>query len=1196
MVRRSVRFWLLCLLWACGSVGAQQASNGLFSINSAAVSIQLDASGTAYGLDREGQVWRKVGKANSNWQRLPGSFAALRVGMDDSVWGITSDAQLFKLVSQTWWQKFAADIADVAAGPDGLLAVLAIDGKVLQLDANSGEKIVQLPPVDLSITRLRADEHGLLWAWSNTASQPYLRRFDGRQWLPVTPPSGVGLRELSVGPQGTIMVVTQLGAVHRWDPATKQWFLLDQITSAVDIALGPDDKPWFLTSSGRILATDLFIQNDATRAETKPALFTRLLKWKRVRGTATDLSISAQGDVLTVDAESNVWQWKGKDNWTLMPGRMRKVAAAAQGAWGIDLEGRVLKFIGGYWAAQGLSQATHIAAADNGDAFALADNGKLFVFNAIKRQWFAAGGPVASYLAVGKSLPWLIDLRGRVWTWRDGAWAELPITNAQTIGVGSEGSVYITTPEQTILWLDQREKVWKAASGKASKIVVGAGGAPWIVGERNETYGSTLFFAENDKVIQTRDAQSQAAARPVFTVPPPAASVLPPSTKPVSLTALTGAYQDVGVGADGSVLAVGVDGGLYCLQKAEQRFASLGGATGRRIAVDQGGTPWLINQAQDIQHFSQGRWQIIADFKAQDIAVGSDNTVYAIEKNQQAVYKITDGVPNPVLGSDGALIRAKKLAILGAQLWLITLTDRVSVCTTRKCNAYSQTAQAIAASADGSVMVVDNSGTLLRYDPKTDSFVSYPTTVNLSKAVSLALQGIPWLVSQAGVVSGPVISAKNTNMTDKDCTLRFKGQAPNTAPVTAQLIARADSASITPGSTLNILANDTINTSVPNPSAVLIKLQSASPYLSVVPGGVILNPQTPIGTTVTAVYTICVQPAGAPCASAPISIVTIASPQNNGPALLAQADSFSVYQGITRTLNVLANDSFNGLQVNLNSVNLRLNPGSSPLLSVTAVGIEINTGASSIGQLVQGAYTMCLRASNATCAQATIQVQVSSPVQANPVTYTTAGRFCLACNATFLGQPLSAGGNGPPLPFYGFTSGGDYFNQTSGFIGINAAVGYIDYNGEVQINASAPAPAVYSKDYTVCVTRDFFATCATATATSTITINLPAPVLVANNWNLNVQANQTYNVTGFGSYNGQNFQEINSFWNLTNTPTGNPFVFYPGQDAFGNPNFGLLYVTPTAQIGSTRAGTFNLCNRLVPTQCVTSNWSMTVVP
>jgi hypothetical protein len=1164
MLRQSARLLLVCLLWFLSHAWAQQTNNNLLSINSAAVSLQLDGGGIAYGLDREGQVWRKLNQASSNWQRLPGRFVALRVGMDDSVWGITNDAQVFKLNSQTWWQKFTADVTDIAIGPDGALVVLGTDGSTYQLDISTGEKLAKLPPTDLSITRIRSDEHGLLWAWSSVAPQPFLRRFDGRQWSSVDTPIGSGVRELSIGPQGAIMVVNQLGIVYRWDSAIKQWFLLDQLQDIGDVALGPADKPWFLTNSGRILTADLFIQNDTTRIETKPALFTRLLKWKRVRGASADISISSQGEVLTVDTESNVWQWKGKDNWTLMPGRMRKVAAAAQGVWGIDLEGRVLKFSGGYWAAQGLSQASHIAVADNGDAFALAENGKLFVFNAIKRQWFPGGGPTARYLAVGKSLPWLIDLQGVVWTWRDGAWFELPAINAQTIGVGSEGSVYITTPDQSIFWLDQKEKIWKAASGKASQIAVGLGGAPWIVGDRNETYGSTLFFSENDKIIQTRDAQNQVPNRPVFSIPPPAASILPQSNKPVTLTSFSGAYQDVGVGADGSVLAVGIDSGLYCLQKSEQRFAVINGAIGRKVAIDQNGMPWLINAAQDLQRFSQGRWQSLADFKASHVTVGSDGTVYAIEKNQQTVYKIIESAAVPIMGGDGTALRAKKLAALGSQLWLINSTDRVSMCTSRKCIAYNQTAQDIAASADGTVMIVDNSGALLRYDPKLDTFINYPTTVNLSKVVSLAPQGFPWLVSQAGIISGPVSKARNIASTEKDCAERFRSQALNTATVNLQLIARPDNVRVVPGGVFNPLANDSINGLIANQAAVMFRLTSASPLLAVISNGLQVSSQVPVGAELTATYTICAQPTGMPCSSSSISVTVISAqppPIVSVPIVLqAQADNASVVVGATASINVLGNDLRNGLPVLSSQISLNLLSGSSQFMTVVGRAILINAGAQAGDSLV-GSYAICALPTSTPCSTATLTVQVvAAPIVLQAIADNANMVVGLTATINVLVNDLSNGQSVVPFDVsLNLLAGSSQLMSVS--------------NSAILINAGAQAGDTLLGRYVICVLP-----ANTPCSTATLTVQVAAAPIVlqaqADAGSVAAGATVSINVLANDLRNGQPVLTSQVSLNLL-----------AGSSQFFSVSGAAILVSSGAQAGDTLIGRYTICALPTNTPC-----------
>ncbi|MFT7208005.1 MAG: hypothetical protein ACI9JU_002772, partial [Pseudohongiellaceae bacterium] len=92
---------------------------------------------------------------------------------------------------------------------------------------------------------------------------------------------------------------------------------------------------------------------------------------------------------------------------------------------------------------------------------------------------------------------------------------------------------------------------------------------------------------------------------------------------------LPGNASDIGVGADGSVWAIGTDerGGGYgiyhWLGTTWQRVA--GGAL--RIDVGPDGIPWIVNDSHSIYRLQDGAWQRMGG-NARDIGIGADGSVW----------------------------------------------------------------------------------------------------------------------------------------------------------------------------------------------------------------------------------------------------------------------------------------------------------------------------------------------------------------------------------------------------------------------------------------------------------------------------------------------------------------------------------------------------------------------------------------
>ncbi len=99
-------------------------------------------------------------------------------------------------------------------------------------------------------------------------------------------------------------------------------------------------------------------------------------------------------------------------------------------------------------------------------------------------------------------------------------------------------------------------------------------------------------------------------------------------------TKLPSGAMDVGAGADGSVWIIGSDSipGGYSIQRwtGNTWEKVLGGAT--RISVAPNGTPWVINNTNNIFQWTGTTWQTMPG-AAMDIGIGADGTVWTIGMN-----------------------------------------------------------------------------------------------------------------------------------------------------------------------------------------------------------------------------------------------------------------------------------------------------------------------------------------------------------------------------------------------------------------------------------------------------------------------------------------------------------------------------------------------------------------------------------
>ncbi len=962
MLRRLAALALLG--WALAASAA--APDGLIPVRGDARELVITPDGAVLALDRDGRPWRRRRQADGSWAGLPGRFAALRAGLDGSVWGITAARELYVLRSGSWWSPAGTDIDDIAAGPDG--ALLWREGGRWREEPASARP---WPADAAGYTRALTDAHGLPWLWR---ADGRIARYDGTAWQRSDVPGGRGLRSLSLGADGGAMLIDDGGAPWRWEPARRAWQALaaDGAGAIVQVALGPAGKPWFVGADGGVLASDLF--DAATPAARPPALFTRLLAWQRVRGQADGVSIGADGTVLTLDRDGSLWQWKGKNNWSMLPGQAARAAVAADGSvWAVLRGGRVAHQVRGFWQEAGF-EAADIAAGPRGDVWALRSDGQLAVLAGGAGQWQLlpdSAGAVA--IAAGKDgEPWIIDANGEVHSRPADAWRSHPGIRAASLGVGPEGTVYATTAQLDIYWLDAREGQWKPATGKALRIAVGPHGAPWAIGAAGEVLASAFFLQEDERRVARQAAAQQPAAPVLSFVPAPPASVLASSNKPLVYTRVDGRFIDIGVGGDGSVFAVGGEGGLYCYNPDDQRFVLASTGAARRVATAAGATPWLVNAGQEVSYFDRG-WHVVADFKASDIAIAQNGGVFAVEANSRQIYRYAaqEGVFALARDANGeAFPKALKVApVSNTMLWMIAPDQQVLRCTGNSCIAQGVSARDIGIGPEGSVMIVDLMGGVRRFDFKT---LAFKPAGGAARELSVGPQGLPWLVDAEGAAQASSLPKSTVRTRATACNQRFSGQPVPMAQPPAQFKAGADSAVLAPGGSLNILANDTVNGARPVAAQVLVVFASDTPYLAYADGLVTVLAGASPGAVLNASYKLCQLPTASSCS--PPAAVTVALPGT----ISAQPDRLALAAGqMTAAGALLANDTANGQPV---AAGLVVVSGgfATPGLAVTANG-AVTVAASVAPGSYAGSYRICLAAAAATCAGTTVEVTVQAP-------------------------------------------------------------------------------------------------------------------------------------------------------------------------------------------------------------------------
>lgn len=1101
-----------------------------------AADLAISVDGVVYTLDGDGVPWVQRLGSGGIWSKLPGQFRALRTGLDGSVRAISADDQVY-LLAGSWWRNLGASagtgvVRDVAVSPDGSVYTLQSDGTLVAVTP-AGQSLGRLDATESGgYERLIVDEHGLPWLWRGNGAA---LRFDGLKWVAIDRFSAVGIRRIAAGLDGTLLLVDGGGDVYRWNSVSADWTAEPMPGPVFGVAVGPGGKPWYLSNSGQLWASEIFSANAAPVLRKPPALFTRLLKWNRVNGQAQALSVGADATVLTIDASKNVWKWKGRDGWTPLPGKFKRVAAGTSGAaWGIDDDDRVRRYAGGQWFDTSLL-GREIAVGPKGEVWAIALDGQLTQFDTAAKQWrLAVGAGVQSkFIAVGKDgEPWVIASDGAVLRRIGDRWIAYPGISAASVAIGPEGTVYATTAAMELFWLDLRAREWKPAVGVAQSVAVGPAGTPWIMGERSQLFVSSSFLAQTE-AAQPGSKIPVASPPAIISIAPPAASVLPSLAKPLIYTTIPGNYVDVGIGADGSVFAAGADGALYCFDNTSRKFQFAASGSIRKVVATGGGVPWVVNAAGQVAFFDRGEWTTVADFKAADIAIGSDGATYAAHAENGAVYRYSAAATSFQLVTaynTGVPLRAKKVAFSSNILWVVTPSNQLLKCSGSECQLQSVAATDVASGPEASVLVTDAIGGVQRWNLRGGGFLGVKGN---GIALSVGPQGLPWLVTTGGqILSSGLFALGSKSINTENCAQKFQGRpAPVITTTAIQIVANADAFALSPGGSASLLDNDRIGGAIATPATVVATLTSPNPLLTLVDGRIGVSPNVARGTTISANYSICAVIDPSRCATGSVTITVVST-------IVAAADAATLNPG--GTLNLLANDNFNGVVPSPTDVIVRLN--GSAYLSQTDGVLTLAANAPP-GSVQFAAYVICQRAGSTPCSgPANIAITVPGRITAaaDVATLSPGTTLNLLANDLLNGAtPLTNQVN------ISFNSSSIYLSQSAGVL---------------LLAANARAGSTQSASYTLCQAPNN-APCSGPVA---VTIFVPAAIsAAADAATLNPGA--TLNLLANDSLNG-------------GVPLPSQVVVtFATTSAYLSQSSGVLTLAANAPQATTQTATYSIC-------------------
>lgn len=701
-----------------------------------AVEITLGGDGAVFVLDGEGRVWlRPPGDTNTIWTSQPGNFHRIDAASQKLAWAIDEAGAPYRF-NGTWWRRVDGRLKDIGVSLDGAVFAVSVEGLLLRYDMRQGFVEVTGAPTELS--RVSVDDTGRPWVVGKNGDA---QRFDGHRWQHLP-----GALTDIVVRAGMAYAKGADGQLLRWRAEAGRWSPVAARVSAV--AVSGDGKPWVTTADGRIYANHPDTrQSQRVVAQAPTQVFTQILNWRRVPGSAKELAISPSGAILALGMEGQVWQWKENKSWGLLPGTFAHIALEPSGIpWGIDRDGRIFRYRGSYWSeVPGSAQAIAIGA-----------NGALWIVGTddVPARWEPGTGEwkpaspkmMAHRIAVDPDdHPWIVSKDGSVARHDGKRWLEIPGVEAKSISIGPEGTVYVAGKDGRPWRYDRLRERWAYVNGDVAAIAVGPRGQPWIATSRAEIFASSFF--EEQRAISAVAASAVTVSKPL----PTSSSAIATSKEPLGIASFqlirNFSARGIAIGNDGSVFALAFDGTLGRWNNAQNKFLPFPGLFAR-IAVTPDGKPWGVTGRNEVWRHDGSSWHVVQNIQAQDIAIGLNGTVIvaapddvlyqyvAKEDRFERIFAAQDGEPAPAGGRVAVDPRGNP--------WTIARDQVLWRCDRTPCQRLAQSARDIAIGPEGSVFIVDSDFRMRRLNKETGEWDRVGVDADV---VAVGPAGKPWLVN-----------------------------------------------------------------------------------------------------------------------------------------------------------------------------------------------------------------------------------------------------------------------------------------------------------------------------------------------------------------------------------------------------------------------------------------------------------------
>ncbi len=555
-----------------------------------ALDVGISPGGVVHIIDPKGKAWRWGSSFGEEWSFLGGNgFVRIDSDLSKRPWAVDRKGGIY-FHNSAYWEKRGQGAVDIGVGPKGIVLALLKNGRIVGW--NPARKRFERY-LTAKGRRIDVDEKGRPWIVNHEGR---LAHHNGKAWRVFKTKA----RDVSVAPGGAVFVVRENGSTsqHLASAISQD---VPGFTKVVSMSAGPEGHLWAVREDQSILSMSMFEEERGVKPPTiasGPTQEELLNNQRRRRSSvdtsiitsnaplefvlvsgilATDVGIGADGSVFASDTNGIFKRFSDSDRVFLtFPGQINTVAVDRQGnPWGVTPSGEVFRHNGTDWVEVDgdFGTARDIAINYRNAVFITNIDQEVFRYDVEEKRFILFPEVKGTRIAVDpKGRPWTVDLDGGVFRCDvEMGCKKTPTTKALDIGIGPDGSIFITSTANDLLRYNRQEEKFEflpRVSTGVRVVEVGPRGRPWVIDVDGRVFASGFFKRdETDDAKTARSTRTETSDIPTIVFS--RNLNLPRFTDVKRRIANAGTVRS---SRDGQVMVTADDGAIWRFNRKTKRF------------------------------------------------------------------------------------------------------------------------------------------------------------------------------------------------------------------------------------------------------------------------------------------------------------------------------------------------------------------------------------------------------------------------------------------------------------------------------------------------------------------------------------------------------------------------------------------------------------------------------------------------